>query len=142
MRRTLLGVAVGLAILAVPTGTAAASSATVRLTIVHVLRGCHSWGTSDSQPLGPKRTVVLKRGARVQIRVNCSMSFDVVQLAGPRVALGGTRWQPGTAHTLAFARAGVYRLQATNIESSVDQGLQTLGPDNVLVLTVRVSQQR
>ena len=67
--------------MAVPTATAAAST-TVRLTIVHVLQGCHSWAT---------------------------------------------------AHTL------VYRLSATNVESSTDLGLQTLGPDNVLQLTVRVS---
>jgi hypothetical protein len=135
----LLGVALGLALAAVPTGAAAAASTTVRMTIVHVLRGCHAWGTSLSEPLGPKRTLVVKRGTKVQIRVNCSMSFDVVQLAGPRLGVSGTRWLPGTAHTLLFARTGVYRLQATNVESSSDAGLQTLGPDNVLQLAVRVS---
>jgi len=35
-------------------------------------------------------------------------------------------------------RKGVYRLKAVNVESSAQQGLQTLGPDNTLVLTVRV----
>lgn len=140
MRRVLLGFALGLALAAVPTATAAAASSTVRLTIVHVVRGCHVWGTSNAQPLGPKRTLVVKRGTRLQIRVSCSMSFAVFQLAGPRLALGVARWQPGTAHTLVFTRTGVYRFRAVNVESSADQGLQTLGPDNVLLLTVRVSR--
>ena len=139
MRKALLVLALAVAAVGVPTGAAAAVSPTVRLTIVHVVQGCHSWGTALSQPLGPSRTVTVKRGTALQIRVNCPMSFDLVQTAGPALALGAPRMQPGTSRTIVFAKRGVYRLQATNVESSEQMGMTTIGADNTLVLTVRVS---
>lgn len=117
---------------------AAVASPTVRLAIVHVVQGCHVWGTVDSQPLGPTHTVVLKRGSRLEIRVNCPMSFTFSQLSGPKLPLGDRRTYAGTARTILFTRAGVYELRAVNVESSEQLGMATLGPDNVLVLTVRV----
>ena len=139
MRRLPIGLAVGLAVLVVGTGGAAAASATVRLTIVHVVQGCHNWGDVNGQPLGPSRTLKVKRGTKVTIRINCPMSFEFVQLAGPRLPLGASLTHAGTVRTLVFAKRGVYKLRATNVESSEQMGLATLGPDNVLVLTVRVS---
>lgn len=138
MKRFLLGGALALAVLAAPTGIAAATSPTVRLTIVHVMRGCHAWGTVSSQSLGPSRTLAVRRGTKLTIRVNCSMSFQLAQVAGPTLALGDTRMYPGTVRTIVFARAGVYKLTATNVETSEQLGLQTMGPDNVLYLTVTV----
>ncbi|HXY16783.1 MAG TPA: hypothetical protein VEH55_00165 [Gaiellaceae bacterium] len=139
MRRALIGLSVALAAVAVGTGGAAAASSTVRLTIVHVVQGCHVWGDVDGNPLGPSRTVKIKRGATLAIRINCPMSFDFVQLAGPKLALGASLTQPGTVRTLVFAKRGVYKLQAKNVESSEQMGMPTLGPDNTLLLTVRVS---
>jgi hypothetical protein len=117
---------------------AAFASPTVRLAIVHVVQGCHVWGTVDSKPLGSTRTIVLKRGTRLEIRINCPMSFDFSQLSGPKLRLGGPRTYAGTARTITFDRAGIYRLQAVNVESSEQMGMATLGPDNVLHLIVRV----
>ena len=117
---------------------AAVASPTVRMAIVHVVQGCHVWGTVDSQPLGPTRTIVLKRGAHLQIRINCPMSFNFSQVSGPKLQLGAPRTYAGTARTIVFARAGVYKLKAVNVESSEQMGMTTLGPDNVLVLTVQV----
>jgi len=139
MRKVLLGLALTVAAVGVPTAGAAAVSPTVRLTIVHVVQGCHSWGTALSQPLGPSRTVTVKRGTSLQIRINCPMSFDLVQTAGPALALGAPRMQPGTSRTIVFAKRGLYRLQATNVESSEQMGMTTIGADNTLVLVVRVS---
>jgi len=133
-RLALYAVVVASAVLA----PAAIASPTVRLTIVHVVQGCHVWGTNDSQALGPTRTIVLKRGSHLQIRINCPMSFDFTQLAGPKLPLGDPRTYPGTVRTIVFARAGLYKLQAVNVESSEQMGMATLGPDNTLVLTVRV----
>ena len=110
----------------------------VRLTIIHVLRGCHVWGTADGRPLGASHTITVTRGTRLQIRDNCPMAFDVVQIAGPRLALGPSRWQPGTTHTLVFLVRGVFKLRATNVQTSEEMGLATLGPDNRPVLTIRV----
>jgi len=117
---------------------AAVASPTLRLTIVHFVQGCHVWGTADGQPTAPNRTIVVRHGTRLEIRINCPMSFDFTQLSGPKLALGDPRTYPGTARTIRFVRKGVYRLKAVNVESSAQQGLQTLGPDNTLVLTVRV----
>jgi hypothetical protein len=49
-----------------------------------------------------------------------------------------SRWQTGTSHTITFAKRGLYKLKAVNVQSSEEMNLQTLGPDNALVLTVRV----
>jgi hypothetical protein len=135
MRRLLLVLVAGAALAGVPT---AAASPTIRLTIIHVLRGCHVWGTADGQPLGATHTLILKHGARLVVRINCPMGFDITQTAGPKLAGGLGRWETGTSHTLVFAKAGVYRLQAVNVQSSADMNLQTLGPDNTPRLVVRV----
>jgi len=135
VRRLALFLVVGVAAVFAP---AAVASPTVRMAIVHVVQGCHVWGTVDSQPLGPTRTVVLKRGQRLQIRINCPMSFDFSQVSGPKLDLGAPRTYAGTARTIVFARAGVYKLKAVNVESSEQMGMATLGPDNTLLLTVRV----
>ena len=79
----MLSVAVGVALVVIP---AAVASPTVRLSLIHVLRGCHVWGTADSRPLGASRTIVLKPGGKIEIRISCPMAFDVTQLAGPKLA--------------------------------------------------------
>ena len=117
---------------------AAAASPTVRLTIMHVVEGCHVWGTNDSQPLGPKRTLKLVRGSKLVIRDNCTMTFEFSQVAGPMLKLGNTLTYPGTTRTIVFRQAGLYRLKAVNVQSSEEMGLQTFGPDNQPLLIVRV----
>ena len=117
---------------------AAVASPTLRLTIVHFVQGCHVWGNAAGEPTAPNRTIVVQHGTRLEIRINCPMSFDFTQLSGPKLALGDPRTYQGTARTIRFVHAGMYKLQAVNVESSAQQGLQTLGPDNTLVLTVRV----
>ena len=138
VKRLLIGSVLAVAVLAAPTGVAAAASPTVRLAIVHAMRGCHVWGTESSQPLGPSRKLSVRRGTKLMIRVSCPMSFELAQTAGPALDLGDTRMYPGTVRTITFGRAGVYKFTATNVETSEQMGLQTLGPDNVLGLTVVV----
>ena len=138
VKRFLLSGVLALAVLAAPAGVAAATSPTVRLAIIHAMRGCHVWGTASSQPLAPSRTIAVHRGTKLQIRVSCPMSFLLAQTAGPKLDLGDTRMYPGTVRTIVFARAGVYKFSATNVETSEQVGLQTIGPDNVLGLTVTV----
>jgi len=123
--------------LAVPLGVAAAVSPTVRLTIVHTVSGCHVWQIGSKAP-SPSARIVVKRGTRLQIRASCPMDFDFRQVSGPALALGAKRTYAGTTRTIVFRRAGVYRLAATNVQSSVERGLETLGPDNGLLLTVVV----
>ena len=123
------------AIFALTAGPVAASP-TVRMEIVHYFRGCHVWRTSKE--LGPAGTITLKRGTRLEIRLNCPMDFDFAQTAGPKLALGNPRTYQGQSRVIAFSKPGLYGLAAKNVQSSDEVGLETLGPDNTLTLTVRV----
>jgi len=84
MKKLVLVLALSAGLALAPTALA---SPTVRLTIVHFFRGCHVWGTVDGQPLGTTRTLTLHRGAHIEIRINCPMSFVFSQQAGPALAL-------------------------------------------------------
>lgn len=118
-------------------GSAAAASRTVRMAIVHVVRGCHTWSVG-SKLARPSRTLTLERGTKLVIRVNCPMDFDFSQRSGPSLRLGPRRTYAGTTRTIVFRKSGVYKLKAKNVQSSEEMGLETLGPDNRLMLTVRV----
>ena len=135
VRKLLLLVAFSAAFVVVPV---AGASPTIRLAIIHVMRGCHVWATQSGSELGATHTFTVKPGTRIAIRMSCPMAFDVTQLAGPKLALGDPRWQPGTSHVLVFRTKGVYRLQAVNVQSPADLGLETMGPDNHPTLTIRV----
>ena len=115
----------------------AAPSKTVQLSIIHTVSGCHIWQAIHAH--GPATTLKLKQGDKITLRVSCPMDFTLVQVKGPRLALGDPTMHTGTQRTIKFAKRGVYVLQAKNIQSSADMGLQTLGPDNSLRLTVTVS---
>jgi hypothetical protein len=130
MRKLLLVVlaAAGLAV-----GPATASP-TVRLEILHFVRGCHVWSSNHKAVA----RLVVHRGTRLAIRPSCPMDFDFRQVAGPKLAFGRPRVYAGTTRTVVFRTRGVYRLVAKNVQSSEEMGLQTLGEDNRLTLTVVV----
>lgn len=138
MRRVVALAALGLVLASPSPGLAASGAPRIAISIIHVLRGCHDW-TIGSKDVGPATTVRTKPGARIVLRVSCTMDFEVTQTAGPKLALGGTRFYAGSTRTLVFRKAGVYRLVARSVQTSEEMGLQTLGPDNVLRLTVRVA---
>lgn len=117
-----------------PVGAIAAASPSFRMSIVHYVRGCHVWKTTSVR--GAKTTVTVKRGTRVEIRLTCPMNFDFRQLRGPTLVLGNPRTVAGTSRKIVFRRAGTYVFTATNVQSSDELGLETLGADNVLKLTV------
>jgi hypothetical protein len=122
--------------LSVSIGVAAAASPVVRLSIVHTLHGCHVW--MSNKVLGPSTTITVRRGTRLVIRPTCPMDFELAQIRGPRIGLGNPRIARGSSRVITFPRSGVYRLTAKNVQASTDVGLQTLGPDNALVLTIVV----
>lgn len=166
-RRGALLLALGLALVAVPASASAASAplagpvirllcgcdpaavarttavsvssrvSTVSMSIVHVLRGCHVWALGPKQ-LGPTAAITVKPGTKLKLRVTCPMDFDLVQTAGPKVALGDRRFYAGSTRVITFRKAGLYRFAAKNVQTSDEIGLETLGDDNALRLTVRV----
>lgn len=115
----------------------AAPSKTVRLAIVHTVRGCHVW--QSTRDLGPAGVLALKPGGKIVLRVSCPMDFSLKQLRGPKLALGDATMHTGTSRTIVFSKRGTYVLRAVNLQSSEQMGLQTLGSDNQLTLTVKVS---
>jgi hypothetical protein len=135
VRRLAVVVAAVAAAVALPMGGAAAVSPTFRLTLVHTVSGCHTWlhGTTT---LGPSTKIVVIPGTQLKIRPNCPMDFDFVQVSGPRLALGAKRTYAGTIRTLVVRKPGVYKLVVTNVQSSAERNLTTLGPDNKLSLTI------
>ena len=136
MKRFVLCVLFAVAAVGAPSAIA---SPTVRLTLVHVMEGCHMWGRADSTPLAATYTVRAKPGQKVEIRVSCPMDFDLAQVAGPKVSLGSDpRWRTGTTHTLVFKKKGVYRFTATNVQTPEERGLETMGPTATPSLIVRV----
>jgi hypothetical protein len=115
----------------------AVPSKTVTLNIIHAVSGCHVWQTTHT--LGPTGTLALQAGGKIVLRVNCPMDFTITQVRGPKLALGDPTFHTGTSRTLLFKKTGTYVLRAVNLQTSEEQGLQTLGTDNVLRLTVKVS---
>ena len=85
---------------------------TVRLTIQHVVQNCHIWKLG-TKSLGPSTKITVARGARVVIRSDCPMDFDLAQLKGPKLALGDPRLYTGQSTTIVFRTAGTYRLIVT-----------------------------
>ncbi len=133
MKKLVLLLLLGFGVVAAP----AAASPTVRLTIVHTLRGCHVWNLG-AKNLGATAKLTVKRGARIEIRANCPMDFVVTQVAGPKVALGAPRLYAGTTRTITFRKAGLYRLKVKNVQTPEERGLVTLGETNVPTLTIVV----
>ncbi len=143
--RHLVVAVVALAVFAATPGGTVAGVATVRLVIAHVFEHCHVWTLAPkplgaAKTLGPSARIVVRRGTRVVIRSDCPMDFDVTQTKGSRLALGDPRIYAGTSRTIVFAKAGIYRLTATNVETPEERGLTTLGTTNTLTLTVVVSR--
>jgi hypothetical protein len=126
-----LAAVVILAALLAPSGATAAQ--TVRLTIAHVVQGCHVWVGR-----GPSTKLTLARGARVIIRADCPMDFDLAQTKGPKLVLGDPRIYTGQSKTLVFRKAGTYRFAVTNVQTPEERGLVVLGQVNALALTVVV----
>jgi hypothetical protein len=118
-----------------PTGVAQGATSTVRLGIIHVIHGCHIWRSSKR----PTATVRIPVGGRVVIRTDCPMDFDFRQVAGPKLSLGDARTHAGTSRTIVFGKAGTYRLVVKNVQSPEELGLETLGVNDTLRLTVVVA---
>lgn len=100
MTRLLLTAVAGLVVAVSP----AAASPTVRLAILHTVRGCHMWSTTQKATA----TITVARGTRIAIHTSCPMDFDFVQTAGPKLAIGDARTYAWTTRTIVFAKRGLY----------------------------------
>lgn len=137
MRKLVVLPLAALVLVVAPAGVAVAASPTLRVALVHTLRGCHIWSVGGKDRAAAA-TVTVARGTRLAIRITCPMDFDIAKVRGPALALGPSRFYAGTTRTITLRRPGRYVLQARNVQSSEEAGLVTLGPDNVPLLTVVV----
>jgi plastocyanin len=144
-----------LALAGVLAAVAPAASSHASLLIRHQVRGCHSWSLNGGA-YSASHTIVLSRGGSVTVTNNDVMPHQLVKTGGPAVrytrlsagtngvmALKGT-FPPamlarmGAADRITFTKAGVYHF-TTKAGEDYMKGIKTIGEDNVLRLTVRVS---
>ena len=112
------------------------SAVTKKLTIQHVLKGCHVW--SDGSRQAATMTLTLKRGTRLTITDMDIDPHQVLQTAGPRLGLHG-HMMMGGVESIVFKQAGLYQLTTRTVEMGPMMNAKTVGPDNKLRLTVRVA---
>jgi plastocyanin len=122
------------------------------LVIRHQLRGCHTW-SANGDAYKPNQAISLPRGGSLSVTNNDVMPHKLVETSGPafaitRVKIGmgmglkGT-FPPamlsrmGSTSRLTFSKPGVYKFTTKPGEDFM-KGITTVGPDNVLRLTVTV----
>lgn len=132
---------------------AAPSTTQASLVIRHQTRGCHAWSL-NSNAYQANQTVVIHRGSSIRVTNRDVMPHKLIKTSGPavtytRLNTGGMMGLQGTfppamlAHVgatskITFAKVGVYHF-TTKAGEDYMSGIKTVGEDNVLHLTVRVS---
>lgn len=119
-----------------PARISAAATVTKKLAIQHVLEGCHVW--SDGGRQAATMSLTLKRGTRLTITDMDIDPHQLLQTAGPRLGLHG-HMMMGGIDSIVFAQPGRYAFTTRTLEMGPMMKTKTVGPDNKLRLTVRVS---
>jgi hypothetical protein len=119
--------------------SSAATPTHASLLIRHQVRGCHSWSVNGGA-FRASQTIVLRRGGSITVRNIDVMPHKLIETAGPAVRFVG---RPNMNHMSAsvkaiFPKAGIYRF-TTKAGEDYMPGMKTVGEDNVLRLTVKVS---
>ena len=143
-------VAVGLAL---PT-TVAAAQKSGSVTIRHEVRGCHAWSVNGGA-FAASHSMTLARGGSITFTNNDVMPHKLIKSSGPSVQMRNGNTMPmgagmhgkaapgvmnhmGATTTVVFTHAGTYVL-TTKAGEDYMTGIKTVGEDNVLRLTVKVS---
>ncbi len=130
---TLVAVAAGAFVVS---DTLAAGAVTKRVSIVHVQKGCHLWSVGATQTASLHLT--LHRGARLTV-VNLDLDMHkLVQVAGPPTTAAPFMMMNQRV-LVRFTKAGLYRFHTRVADMRGMPEAKTIGRDNKLVLTIRVS---
>ena len=117
---------------------ATAVPATEKLTIQHVLRGCHVW--SNGTTTAALMRLHLKPGQRLTIlNDDVDDAHQMLQFAGPMHMRMGGPLMMSHGVTLTFMKKGVYRLGTKTVAMPGSMAFKTIGPDNKLRLVVTVA---
>jgi len=142
MKRLLI-IFAGLALLAslAAGGFAATTKAPKSSTIMirHQTRGCHSWSVNGGAFKATQRTTLARCGTITFMNMDV-MPHKLVKTSGPAIHFAG---KPNMNHMNAsvkvtFSKAGTYKLTTKPGEDYM-KGMKTIGEDNVLRLSVKVS---
>ena len=138
-RKKLIGSsALALALAGLLVGSAIAAPRAATLTIRHQMRGCHAWSFNGGAYKASLK-IKLARGTTLKVIDNDVMPHKLIQLAGPKARLVAPAMNHMSAQAeVIFAKKGTYRFK-TKAGEDYMSGMKTVGPDNVLRLTVVVS---
>ena len=122
-------------------GFAATTKAPKSSTIMirHQTRGCHSWSVNGGAFRATLSTSLARAGTITLMNMDV-MPHKLVKTSGPAINFAG---KPNMNHMSAtvkvtFSKAGVYKFTTKPGEDYM-KGMKTVGEDNVLRLTVKVS---
>ena len=135
-----LSVCVGITASVAMTGTNNQGAKKASVTIRHQTHGCHSWSINGGAGRA-SLTTTLARGGTIKFVDNDVMPHKLIKTSGPAVRYVGN---PSMRHMSAsvsvkFAKAGTYRFTTKAGEDYPGIHVKTIGEDNVLRLTVKVS---
>ena len=120
-------------------GSSVTAPASRRLTILHVLRGCHTW--SNGKTRSPMMRLTLATGGRLAILDQDLDAHQLMQISGPaRLHLSGPMMMNHST-VVSFPKKGIYRLRTRTVEmpGGMTVEAKTIGPDNTLRLVVTVA---
>lgn len=118
----------------------AKSPKSTTIVIRHQTHGCHTWSV-DGGAFGVSVAAHLRVGGSATITNNDIMPHKLIRTSGPAVTFVG---QPAMNHMgasvkVVFPHAGTYRFTTKPGEDYMGMTMmKTIGPDNVLRLTVTV----
>lgn len=123
------------------------------LVIHHQLHGCHAWSLNDGASR-VDQTVSIRQGGSVTVTNDDLMPQKLIETNGGAVGytritigapMGAKKTFPpamlariGATSKITFAKVGIYRF-TTQAGDAYMAPVKTVGPDNVLHLTVRVA---
>ena len=139
---TVVGAAVAFAaVLGGPGSAATAAPKQAKITIRHQMRGCHTWSVNGGA-YRAAQNLNLARGGAITFVNNDVMPHRLVLKSGPAAKFVGkaNMNHMSASVTVRFSKAGVYKFKTRAGEDYPSMKMmKTVGEDNVLRLTVKVS---
>jgi plastocyanin len=108
------------------------------ITIRHQLHGCHAWSFAGGA-FKPALKIKIDRDTALVFVDNDVMPHKLIQVSGPKAHVTTPYMSHMSARAVVvFTKVGVYKFTTKPGEDYM-KGMKTIGPDNVLRLTVTVS---
>lgn len=102
------------------------------------MRGCHAWGLAGSATKASLK-ITASRGQVIKVIDNDVMPHRLIQVSGPKVRIQTPNMHKLGAHAqFSLAGKGVYTFKTRAGEDYPGMEMHTVGPDNVLRLTIVV----